>query len=239
VPNEFLTARGRSSRERILAQAARLVGEKGIQNTSLEEICVAASVSKGQLYHYFANKEDLFLAVIGQQTNAVLSAQQPWLDQLDSWENLERWSASLIARQEERQCARGCPIGELANALTDQDEAARLMLVQSFDQWEHYLVQGFTRMQERGELRADANPADLADAVMTSLQGGFLLSKTRRTTRPLHIAFQAAFTYVRSFVPSPEAPLSSEDPQLVRAVTEERGKAIPGSLPVAGNAAFT
>lgn len=204
MPNEFLTARGRSSRERILAQAARLVGEKGVQNTSLEDICVAASVSKGQLYHYFTNKEDLFLAIIERQTNAVLAAQHPWLDQLDSWENLERWSASLLAQQEERQCAGGCPIGSLASALVDQDEAARVMLVHSFDQWEHYLVQGFTRMQERGELRADANPSDLADAVMTSLQGGFLLSQTRRTTRPLQIAFQTAFTYVRSFAPSPE-----------------------------------
>jgi TetR/AcrR family transcriptional regulator, transcriptional repressor for nem operon len=211
VPNEFLTARGRSSREHILAQAARLVGEKGVQNTSLEDICVAASVSKGQLYHYFTNKEDLFLAIIGRRTNDVLAVERSWLEQLDSWEDLERWSASLIARLEKRQYAGGCPIGSLASALADQDEAARMMLVQSFDQWEHYLVQGFTRMQERGELRADTNPADLAGAVMTSLQGGFLLSQTRRTTRPLQIAFQAAFTYVRSFVPSPEAPLSSED----------------------------
>lgn len=204
MPNEFLTARGRSSRERILAQAARLVGEKGVQNTSLEDICGTASVSKSQLYHYFANKEDLVLAIIGRQTNDVLAAQHPWLDQLDSWENLERWCASLIALQEERQCAGGCPIGSLASALADQDEEARVVLVHSFDQWEHYLVQGFTRMQERGELRVDADPADLAVAVMTSLQGGLLLTQTRKTTRPLQIALHTAFTYVRSFASSPK-----------------------------------
>jgi TetR/AcrR family transcriptional repressor of nem operon len=205
MPNEFLTARGRSSRERILAQAARLVGEKGVQNASLEDICVAASVSKSQLYHYFTNKEELVLAIIGRQTNDVLAAQHPLLDQLDSWENLERWGASLIALQEERHCAGGCPIGSLAGALADQDETARLVLVHSFDQWEQYLVQGFARMQERGELRANADPTDLAVAVMTSLQGGLLLTQTRKTTRPLQIALHTAFTYVRSFAPSPDA----------------------------------
>lgn len=205
MPNEFLTARGRSSRERILAQAARLVGEKGVQNTSLEDICVAASVSKSQLYHYFTNKEELVLAIIGRQTNDVLAAQHPLLDQLDSWENLERWGASLIALQEERHCAGGCPIGSLAGALADQDETARLVLVHSFDQWEQYLVQGFARMQERGELRANADPTDLAVAVMTSLQGGLLLTQTRKTTRPLQLALHTAFTYVRSFAPSPDA----------------------------------
>jgi AcrR family transcriptional regulator len=205
MPNALLTARGRSSRERILAQAARLVGEHGVQNTSLDDICVAASVSKSQLYHYFANKEDLVLAIIGRQASDVLAAQQPWLDHLDSWENLERWGASLIALQEERQCVGGCPIGSLASALADQDEAARVTLVHSFDQWERYLLEGFTRMQERGELRPDANPAELAVAVMASVQGGLLLTQTRKMTQPLQVALRAAFTYVHSFAPRADA----------------------------------
>jgi AcrR family transcriptional regulator len=204
MPREFLTPRGHSSRERILTQAAQLVYEKGVQGTSLDDVCAAASVSKSQLYHYFTNKEDLVLAVIERQTSMVLAGQQPFLDHLDSWENLERWCASLIALQEERRCAGGCPIGSLASALADQDEEARVVLVHSFDQWEHYLVQGFTRMQERGELRVDANPTDLAAAMMTSLQGGLLLTQTRKTTRPLQIALHTAFTYVRSFTSSPE-----------------------------------
>jgi TetR/AcrR family transcriptional regulator, transcriptional repressor for nem operon len=205
MPNALLTARGRSSRERILTEAARLVGEKGVQGTSLDDICAAASVSKSQLYHYFANKEDLVLAIIGRQTRDVLAAQQPLLDHLDSWENLERWGAALIALQEERHCAGGCPIGSLASELADQDEVARVTLVDSFDQWEGYLREGFTRMRERGDLRPDANPAELAVAVMTSLQGGLLLTQTRKSTQPLQIALQAAFTYVRSFASQPAA----------------------------------
>ncbi len=205
MPNELLTARGRSSRERILMHAARLVGKQGVQGTSLDDICAAASVSKSQLYHYFANKEDLVLAVIGRQMGDVLAAQQPWLDHLDRWEHLERWAAALIALQEERHCVGGCPIGSLASELADQDEVARLSLVQSFDHWEEYLLKGFSRMQARGDLRPDANPAELAVAVMTSLQGGLLLTQTRKTTQPLRIALHAALTYVRSFASRPEA----------------------------------
>ncbi len=193
------TLRGRSSRERILAQAARLIQIQGVRGTSLDDIRAAASASKSQLYHYFANKEDLVQAVIGRQTSDVLKAQQPLLDHLDSWENLDRWSELLVALQEERHCAGGCPIGSLACELADQDEEARVSLVHSFDQWEQYLVDGFTRMRERGDLRTDADPAELAVAVMTSLQGGLLLTQTRKTTRPLQIALHAALSYVRSF----------------------------------------
>jgi TetR/AcrR family transcriptional regulator, transcriptional repressor for nem operon len=199
MPRTFLTARGQSSRERILTQATRLVYEKGVQGTSLDDICAAASVSKSQLYHYFTDKEDLVLAIIERQTEAILDGQQPLLDSLDSWENLERWCTLIVARCEENQGAGGCPLGSLASELADQDEAARVTLVSSFERWERYVREGLTRMQERGELRATADPAELAVVVMTSLEGGFLLAQTRRTTQPLQIALHAALSYIRSF----------------------------------------
>jgi TetR/AcrR family transcriptional repressor of nem operon len=205
MPRELLTARGHSSRERILTQAAQLVYEKGVQGTSLDDICAAASVSKSQLYHYFTNKEDLVLAIIERQTSMVLAGQQSFLDHLDSWENLERWGTFLVASLEKRQCIGGCPVGSLASELADHNEASRVALVSSFDQWERYLIVGLTSLQERGELRRDTDPAELAVAVMASLQGGLLLSQTCKTTRPLQIALHAAFMYVRSFAFQPDA----------------------------------
>lgn len=205
MSSEPQTQRGRSSRERILSHAAQLIGERGVQGTSLDDILLAAGASKSQFYHYFVNKEDLVQAVIGRQTSDVFHAQQPLLDHLGSWENLERWAALLVELQEERQCVGGCPIGSLASELADHDERARLCLVDSFDQWEHYLVEGLARMKERGDLRADADPAELAVAVMSSLQGGLLLTQTRKTTYPLQVALHTALTYVRSFASQSEA----------------------------------
>lgn len=205
MPRELLTPRGHSSRERILTQAAQLVYEKGVQGTSLDDIRAAASVSKSQLYHYFTNKDDLVLAIIERQTSIVLDGQQPFLAHLDSWENLEHWGTFLVASLEERQCVGGCPVGSLASELADHHEASRVALVSSFDQWEGYLIEGLASMQERGDLRRDADPVELAVAVMTSLQGGLLLSQTRKMTRPLHIALRAAFSYVRSFASLPDA----------------------------------
>lgn len=205
MPTEPQTVRGRSSRERILSHAAQLIGDQGVQGTSLDDILMAAGASKSQFYHYFANKEDLVQAVIGRQTTNVLDAQQPLLEHLDSWENLDHWAALLIGLQEERQCIGGCPIGSLASELADHDKRARLALVGSFDRWEHYLVEGFARMKERGDLRSNADPVELAVAVMSSLQGGLLLTQTRKTTYPLQVALHTALTYVRSFASQSEA----------------------------------
>ena len=51
--------RGQETRERILAEALRLFGERGYVNVSVEEIAEAAGVTKGAVYHWFADKDDL------------------------------------------------------------------------------------------------------------------------------------------------------------------------------------
>ena len=50
----------------ILDAALAVFAEKGFAAARLEEIARLAGVSKGALYLYFATKEDLFRAVVGQ-----------------------------------------------------------------------------------------------------------------------------------------------------------------------------
>jgi AcrR family transcriptional regulator len=51
--------RGQETRERILAEALRLFGQRGYTNVSVEEIAEAAGVTKGAVYHWFSDKDDL------------------------------------------------------------------------------------------------------------------------------------------------------------------------------------
>lgn len=51
--------RGQQTRERILASALRLFAGRGYAAVSIEEIAHAAGVTKGAVYHWFADKDDL------------------------------------------------------------------------------------------------------------------------------------------------------------------------------------
>lgn len=195
------TRRGQTSRERIVAAAADLMFVHGVRGTSLDDVLDAAQVSKSQLYHYFASKDDLVRAVVARQTAQVFAAQEPWLDALDSWAAIAGWFDGLVQLQEERGCLGGCPLGSLASELADENEAARRDLAAAFDAWEGYLRRGLERMRARGELRAAADPATLATVTMASLQGGLLLTKTRKNTVALRRALDAALAYLRFFAP--------------------------------------
>jgi AcrR family transcriptional regulator len=52
-----------NKRERIIASAGRLFGEKGYHNTTTAEIAEAAGVAAGTIYIYFSSKEELLVAV--------------------------------------------------------------------------------------------------------------------------------------------------------------------------------
>jgi AcrR family transcriptional regulator len=55
--------RSRATRAGLLETARRLFAERGYAGVSTEEIVRAAGVTRGALYHHFADKEDLFREV--------------------------------------------------------------------------------------------------------------------------------------------------------------------------------
>lgn len=52
------------TRERILLAGADLFAVHGYEAVSLRQICEAARVSKGAVYHHFSSKEDLLSAIV-------------------------------------------------------------------------------------------------------------------------------------------------------------------------------
>ena len=52
------------TRQQLIAAAAKVIGEKGYDRTTLEEVAARAGMSRGAIYGNFKDKEQLFLAVI-------------------------------------------------------------------------------------------------------------------------------------------------------------------------------
>ncbi|GAA1675292.1 TetR/AcrR family transcriptional regulator [Fodinicola feengrottensis] len=197
-----LTAKGRATRDRIVGVASELMLTQGVARTTIEDIQREASVSASQLYHYFADKHALVHAVIERQTTDVLGFQRLALDRLDSFAALQEWRDMAVAVMEQRNCTGGCPLGTLASELAETDPAARDELATSFGRWEKLLRDGLAAMRTRGELVPEADPDRLALALLAAVQGGLLLSQTRRDSLPLEVALDTSIAYVRTFAPS-------------------------------------
>ena len=193
-----LTKKGQATRDRIVVAAAQLMLEQGVARTTIEDIQAAAGVSPSQLYHYFPGKDALVSAVIEHQTTRTLDIHQKPLDRLDSIDALGNWRDLMIGTLTEMRCIGGCPLGSLASDLSESDPVARVQLAGAFAQWQELIRAGLADMQSRGELAADADPAELAIAMLAAVQGGLLLSQVNRDPAPLRIAVDTMISHLHA-----------------------------------------
>jgi len=196
MPGEPKTGRGRASRERIVERAAELFAAQGISATSVDEVLMAAGAGKGQFYHYFRGRDELAAAVVGHRCTQAVARLTGALGGVSSLAGLEQALAGFIAGFEQMGMP-GCPIGTLATEVAGRNEDARLQAAAGFDAWERLLAEALERMRQRGELRADAEPAALATGLLASIEGGMVLSQTRKDIASLRIAVEAGLGPVR------------------------------------------
>ena len=79
-------AQGEETRARLVETGRELFAARGYAGVSMEQVCTRAEVTRGALYHHFAGKDDLFLAVCedvaatvtGQVIEAARSHSDAW-----------------------------------------------------------------------------------------------------------------------------------------------------------------
>jgi TetR/AcrR family transcriptional regulator, transcriptional repressor for nem operon len=203
-----LTAKGGRTRARIVEAAARLIYERGVAGTTLDDVKASAGVSGSQMYHYFPDKDELVQAVISHQAD-VIAGNQRQAD-LGSAEGLRAWRDMVIAQARSGGGKGGCPLGSLAGQLAETDPHARTLLAGGFGQWQAAIGEGLRRLHRAGQLPDGTDPDALAVTLLATLQGGLLLAQVQRDTRLLETAVDTFLQLARSSCP--DAPAGSGVP---------------------------
>ncbi|KAJ36768.1 TetR family transcriptional regulator, partial [Agrobacterium tumefaciens] len=76
----FAAGEDPAKREQILAGAWRVFKRKGFDAASMNDITREAGVSKGTIYVYFSNKEDLFVALVDHHRNEFATSMRHILE---------------------------------------------------------------------------------------------------------------------------------------------------------------
>ena len=145
------------TRSRIVFAAMELFWEKGYASTSIADVLKRSEANSGSLYHFFPGKQDLLLAVLGTYRSGIdeMLLQPAWGHVKDPIERI----FALLARYRElvvqTECFYGCPIGSLALELHEPDPPVR-------------------------ELLPRINSRELAEFVLTTMEGAVMQSRTFR-----------------------------------------------------------
>ena len=175
---------------------AEIISHQGFNSTGIDAVLKKAQIPKGSFYYYFTSKEDFGLAVIEQ-------LETEYLDKLDTLfkdkklaplQRLRKYFDYNIENLEKTKCSRGCPFGNLGQEMAGQHEKFRLRLDSVFEKWKQRLVDCLSEAKKQKQIRANADVEQLADFLMTGLEGAMLRSKVAKSAKPMRDFVEIALT---------------------------------------------
>jgi AcrR family transcriptional regulator len=172
-------ADGLRSRETILRAAASLATVDGLDGISIGNLAAHIGMSKSGLYAHFASKEDLQLATV-ETALEIFGAEvvEPTAGIEDPLERLRALCAAFLSHLERRVFPGGCFFASVETEFDTHPGPVRDRIVAIQRAWSRRLQQLIAEAQQRGELRADEDPAQLAfelDAYMLMGNTSFVL----------------------------------------------------------------
>lgn len=195
-------ARGAETRPRIIRTAADLFHKQGARATSPDAIIEASRTGKGQFYHYFKSKEGLLHEVLQTYLREIKTGTSPVNYEINSWRELEKWFQAHLELQKHYEMTRGCPFGTLGNEVTENDELVRQDISLIFEVVKNKLAAFFLKEKAQGRLAKKANEEELADFCIVTIQGGMLLGKVKRDSRPVETAVRQGMIHLKRFAVS-------------------------------------
>ena len=168
------------TRTRLILSAMKLFAEKGYGSTSVQDILREAGANAGSLYHVFATKQDLLVAVLEAYRDGIepMLLAPAWQGVDDPIARIFALLAAYRAMLAETDCLYGCPIGSLALELHEADPVVRELLAVNFANWAGAIERCLEAAGDR--LPADLDRRALAEFVLTTMEGGVMQARTHR-----------------------------------------------------------
>jgi TetR/AcrR family transcriptional repressor of nem operon len=188
------------TRSRLVLTAMQLFWEKGYNSTSIADVLQTAKVNSGSLYYFFPSKTDLLAAVLDLYHEGIgpMLLEPAWEGVDDPIERIFALLARYRKSLADTDCSYGCPIGSLALELHEPDPAVRERLARNFDAWIEAVAECLRQAKPR--LPADFNRRELAQFVLTTMEGGVMQARTFRDINYFDAAVRQLRQYFKSLI---------------------------------------
>ena len=195
-----------STRERIVETSAGLFRVQGYSATGVKQIVTAAQAPFGSLYHFFpGGKEELGAEAIRVSGAFYLQLIPAILDPApDLVTGVRDFFAGAAEHLRETDYVDACPIATVALEVSSTSETMRLACAEAFESW---VVAGAQHFERAGIAPAQAR--ELAIAMLSALEGAFVLARAARSTEPLRIAGESSAAAVQAALDALDARTAS------------------------------
>lgn len=155
------------SRDRIVAAAARMFRERGIEGASVGDIMAAAGMTHGGFYRHFSDKEALIGAAL---TAAFEEFTQPlFASDADAAGASQQFRARYLSDEHRGHPGEGCPVAALGPDIARNGEIARSSVTAGVGR----IIEGLSRPN-----RISRHPRDEAIRDLATMLGAIVLARS-------------------------------------------------------------
>ncbi|MFW6163576.1 MAG: TetR family transcriptional regulator C-terminal domain-containing protein [Planctomycetota bacterium] len=193
------------TREALIDAACEEIRRKGFQAASLSEILAAAGMTKGALYHHFADKHALGYAVLEERLAEPVGRE--WVEPLSEAEDPIDALVGIIGRAvaalDDEAIALGDPLLALAAEMSALDEGFRTRINDVYMRWYQAIVLALVAGQDAGHVRSDVDAAATAIFIVGSLAGARTMAQHARSRELLGTCIDALLDYLETLRAQP------------------------------------
>jgi len=153
--------RGQAGRAALTKAALLLFSRKGFEDTSVEEICLAAGYSKGGFYFHFGGKDDLLLQIM-DNAGLLVDAHRSGALVAELWAQAARKEAVRARLTQHHDARRRSVLQTAVTTAEDQGNATRLLDLL-------LLLDAGLRVQGRFPTSPGGEAQDLVDSLLAAL----------------------------------------------------------------------
>ncbi|WP_036518168.1 TetR/AcrR family transcriptional regulator [Nocardia sp. 348MFTsu5.1] len=178
----------RGTRESILTAAIELMRAHGYAALSMKQIVAASGAPIGSIYHHFPEGKAQIAREALVNAGVAYAAVIPMVmaDQLDLGAGIRFAFAQAAEDMESTGYANMCPVSTVAGEVANADESLRAAAASIFGDW---ITLGRMYFHSRGLTEDLAE--EVVIAIICSLEGAFVMSRTLRSKAPLLAAGRA------------------------------------------------
>ena len=196
-----MATKGERTREMIVQQAAQVFNQRGYWGTSIADLVEATGLERGGIYNHFANKDEIALAAFDYArhyiTNSILERMEACSHAADK---LKALADAFIHILDNPDLPGGCAILNTAIDADDTHPNLRNLAQESLTKLQEEIQNIVTCGISNGHLRPQVNGAEIATLLISTLEGGVMMSKLYGTPYYLRTAIHFLHDYIDSMV---------------------------------------
>lgn len=172
-------SKGDETRQKIIAKAAELFNQRGLEGTSMADLMEATGLEKGGIYRHFPSKEAVAAEAFDYAWEEAFQERVRDLDSIPgSVDRLKHLIANFVERRS--TIPGGCPLLNTAVESDDGNPILRERARQALGKWQNLLTSVINEGIQRREIRSGVDPNRLAMLVISTLEGALMISRLER-----------------------------------------------------------